>query len=305
MNPQPTITPPSRPGWWKRNWKWFVPVTLGCILLFGAGVIALIVTLVMGSVKSSVPYTKALAQAKADPTVIAEMGTPIEAGWYVTGSVSTTGQNGYADLNIPIHGPNKSGTLHVVALKSPFVEGMDDWKITKLEVKVDGRSEPIALETDSGYKPPVAAQLEPESTGIQVPPVKRQVETGPEVPGAPGVRSGVVGGVPVANEDEPPPPVPGKSPPKIVSGGVLNGKAISLPKPAYPALAKAVKAGGTVLVQVTVDENGKVISATAVSGHPLLRPAATQAAYGARFSPTKLSGQAVKVTGVISYNFVQ
>ena len=58
-------------------------------------------------------------------------------------------------------------------------------------------------------------------------------------------------------------------------------------------------------VQVTVDEDGKVISANAVSGHALLRPAAVQAAYAARFSPTKISGQAVKVTGVIQYNFVQ
>jgi protein TonB len=55
---------------------------------------------------------------------------------------------------------------------------------------------------------------------------------------------------------------------------------------------------------VTVDENGNVVSAQAVSGHPLLQAAAVAAARGAKFSPTKLSGQAVKVTGVIQYNFV-
>jgi TonB family protein len=58
-----------------------------------------------------------------------------------------------------------------------------------------------------------------------------------------------------------------------------------------------------VVVQVTIDETGKVISAKAVSGHPLLQAAAVQAAYGARFSPTQLSGQPVKVTGQINYNF--
>ncbi len=89
-----------------------------------------------------------------------------------------------------------------------------------------------------------------------------------------------------------------------ISGGVLNGKAISLPKPPYPAVARAARASGTVTVQVTVDESGKVISARAVSGHPLLQQAAVQAAYGAKFSPTQLSGQPVKVTGVITYNFV-
>jgi protein TonB len=85
---------------------------------------------------------------------------------------------------------------------------------------------------------------------------------------------------------------------------MLNGKAVSLPKPAYPSIARAARASGAVTVQVTIDESGKVISARAVGGHPLLQQAAVQAAYGARFSPTLLSGQPVKVTGVITYNFV-
>lgn len=89
-----------------------------------------------------------------------------------------------------------------------------------------------------------------------------------------------------------------------ISGGVLNGKAISLPQPVYPPAARAVHASGTVNVQVTIDEKGSVTSASAVSGHPLLRAAATAAARQARFAPTKLSGAPVKVTGVIVYNFV-
>lgn len=91
--------------------------------------------------------------------------------------------------------------------------------------------------------------------------------------------------------------------PKTISGGVLNGKAQNLPTPEYPAAAKAVKASGTVNVQVTIDEDGNVTSANAVSGHPLLRSAAEEAARQAKFPPTQLSGQAVKVTGVIVYNF--
>jgi len=102
----------------------------------------------------------------------------------------------------------------------------------------------------------------------------------------------------------PPPPPPKKEPPKMISGGVLNGKATSLPKPPYPPAARAVRASGAVSVQVVISETGSVISASAVSGHPLLRPAAVQAARGARFSPTLLSGQPVKVSGVITYNFV-
>jgi TonB family protein len=88
-----------------------------------------------------------------------------------------------------------------------------------------------------------------------------------------------------------------------ISGGVLNSKALSLPAPAYPPAARAVKAAGTVVVQVTVDESGNVISAHAVSGHPLLQAAAVAAARGAKFSPVKLSGEPVKVNGMITYNF--
>jgi TonB family protein len=92
--------------------------------------------------------------------------------------------------------------------------------------------------------------------------------------------------------------------PKQISAGVVNGKAVTLPKPEYPAAAKAVRAGGSVNVQVLIDENGDVISAKAVSGHPLLQSAAVQAARQAKFKPTTLSGQPVKVTGIIVYNFV-
>jgi len=104
----------------------------------------------------------------------------------------------------------------------------------------------------------------------------------------------------------PPPPAPPKPKPvpKQISGGVLNGKATSLPKPPYPPAARAVRASGAVSVQVLIDENGNVVSASPVSGHPLLRAAAAQAARGAKFSPTMLSGQPVKVSGVITYNFV-
>jgi TonB family protein len=91
---------------------------------------------------------------------------------------------------------------------------------------------------------------------------------------------------------------------KTISGGILNDKAISLPEPAYSAAARAVRAYGTVNVQVTIDENGDVISAMAVSGHPLLRAGAVQAARQAKFIPTTLQGKTVKVNGTIIYIFI-
>lgn len=130
--------------------------------------------------------------------------------------------------------------------------------------------------------------------------------TGPVNTAGTGSNSGNLGGGGTAESGGAPPPPPPPPPKRTtpVSGGVLNGKAISLPKPPYPAAARAVRASGTVAVQVTISESGSVISAAATGGHPLLRAAAVQAARGARFSPTQLSGQPVKVTGIITYNFV-
>jgi TonB family protein len=92
---------------------------------------------------------------------------------------------------------------------------------------------------------------------------------------------------------------------KQINGGVLNGKALNMPLPEYPAIAKQANASGGVTVEVTVDEEGNVTAANAVSGHPLLRAAAVTAARQAKFSPTKLSGQPVKISGVLVYNFAQ
>lgn len=90
-----------------------------------------------------------------------------------------------------------------------------------------------------------------------------------------------------------------------VGGGVLNGKAIRLPQPDYPVAARNARVEGVVVVAVTIDETGKVIEAHDLCGsNPLLTKVSIEAAYKAEFTPTKLSGQPVKVTGVICYNFV-
>lgn len=189
-------------------------------------------------------------------------------------------------------------------------EAKQEAKPQKVEQNVDIRKELVASVDESRLPP-----KEISAKASDVPPVRRGVTTvigssdsnaAAPMPAGPG--SGSVVGAPakVQIADEPPPPeAPKPTPPRApISGGVLNGKAISLPKPAYPPIARAAHAAGTVVVQVTIDENGSVIAAHAVSGHPLLQGAAVGAARQARFSPTKLSGQPVKVTGVIQYNFV-
>ena len=87
------------------------------------------------------------------------------------------------------------------------------------------------------------------------------------------------------------------------AGGVLAGSAIRTAQPRYPPLAKAARVSGSVVVEVTVDEAGDVLSARALSGHPLFKDSATAAAMGWKFTPTLLDGIAVKVVGTITFNF--
>lgn len=104
-----------------------------------------------------------------------------------------------------------------------------------------------------------------------------------------------------------PAPAPTPAPkPKRATGSfaVLNGKAVSKPEPDYPAEAKAARVQGTVSVLIEVDEAGNVTSAEALGGPAPLRDAAVAAARRAKFSQTRLSGRPVKVTGVVTYNFV-
>ena len=91
---------------------------------------------------------------------------------------------------------------------------------------------------------------------------------------------------------------------KVIRKTIINSEAISLPKPPYPPMAKQMGIHGVVSVQVLIDETGKVVSAKALSGSPFLVSEAQKAAYQARFSPTFLGDQPVKVSGVITYNFL-
>ncbi|HEX8476141.1 MAG TPA: TonB family protein [Pyrinomonadaceae bacterium] len=117
------------------------------------------------------------------------------------------------------------------------------------------------------------------------------------------VESGNSGAPQVKVEGEAPARPLAKGPLKPISGGVLNGKALSLPSPFYPEVAKRIRAAGVVTVEVVIDVTGKVISAKATGGPEVLHQSAEKAAMQARFSPTLLSGQPVKISGTINYNF--
>ena len=189
------------------------------------------------------------------------------------------------------------------------------------------RSNQIAMRTEISMHTPyaerVASKETPEVRPGQAVAIGKFNFT-PEAPGGPvgplgdGTPRGSGyddGGPVVKGAVEPPPPAavptPTPAPPTRQQTGplrlpstIISSKAIDKPAPPYPAIAKAANVQGTVAVQIVIDEQGRVISAKATGGHPLLLNAAVQAAYRARFTPTVLGGQAVTVTGSSPYNFV-
>jgi protein TonB len=219
-------------------------------------------------------------------------------------------------------------SLELLTLVAPVPMAQEETPKAQDEPKPAAKAEPtVAMVKDMAVIAPVTKTNEVAPPTARVVPTNKTlnvmvgdrdvgdvnaVPTGPVgvVGGTGGGGGGGGGGAPKVevSDDPPPPPPPAPTPPPkpktVVSGGVLNGKAISKPQPAYPPIAKAARASGTVTVQILVDEQGRVVSASAVSGHPLLQQAAVSAARQARFSPTLLSGQPVKVSGVITYNFV-
>jgi TonB family protein len=88
---------------------------------------------------------------------------------------------------------------------------------------------------------------------------------------------------------------------------VLREVAINIPEPVYPAMAKSARASGAVEVEITIDQEGNVIAAKAISGHPLLKDSAVQAARKAKFekiSAQDSKGNPTNIKGILVYNFV-
>lgn len=179
------------------------------------------------------------------------------------------------------------------------------------------RDQLIARINDSTKAPETVSSIgshTPEMPTVPVAITGRNVDVvstgsvhGPLTPGHMTGSSNKTGGniVKIDDADKPPPLKVEQTQKKQVynKGSLISSQAVSLPKPPYPAIAKAAGVSGAVTVQILLDETGKVISARAVSGNHLLQAAAVKAAYQARFSPTILSGQPVKVSGIITYNF--
>ena len=201
--------------------------------------------------------------------------------------------NGHQGRDYRISIGDLVGSLQVYATKRRF------YAVAALNTRKDSVVQKQFLnsfalqESVAEVAPTVSAQNETEREPVATP-----------NPAKPETRIGIEGATDNAEENKVDPANPQSARRAPISGGVLNGKAISLPKPEYPAEARAAKAAGTVVVQVVIDEYGNVTSARPVSGHPMLQQVCVLAAWQAKFSPTSLMGEPVKVSGVITYNFV-
>ena len=126
---RPPIVEQKQRSWWERNWKWAVPGIVMTAMTMLVTFIVAIFILVFSLLKSSDVYKESVAAAKANPEVVAALGTPIEEGFLITGQINISGQAGDADLAIPLSGPNGAATVYVEAHKSG-----GSWYYTTLSV---------------------------------------------------------------------------------------------------------------------------------------------------------------------------
>jgi hypothetical protein len=151
MNTQPNqmlssaaVTPGATPaaarkGWFSRNWKWLVPTVL--ILFFVLPL--LLIGSIFAAMKNSDVAKECLLRAQNNALVVERLGTPIEEGWMVSGSINTSMASGDADLAVPISGPKGKGKVYVTARKAAGV-----WDYQAMEVAIEGNDQRINLLTD-------------------------------------------------------------------------------------------------------------------------------------------------------------
>src|SRR5205809_2704515 len=137
---QPAVPPTPRRNWWKRNWKWFVPLGCFSISLLFVVFVGSVVLIVFSAVKSTDVYKDALARAKSHPALIEALGSPVTEGFLVSGNTNVNGASGEANLSIPVSGPKGKGTIYVAARKS-----LGRWNYSGLVLEIERTHQRIDL----------------------------------------------------------------------------------------------------------------------------------------------------------------
>jgi protein TonB len=113
------------------------------------------------------------------------------------------------------------------------------------------------------------------------------------VPG--GVVGGIVGGLPEA----PPPPVA----PLRVGGNIREPRRVSAVPPVYPDLAAKAGLQGTVVIEATINERGRVVDVNLIQGAPLLTDAALEAVKKWVYTPTLVNGVPTPIIMTVTVRF--
>jgi periplasmic protein TonB len=133
-------------------------------------------------------------------------------------------------------------------------------------------------------------------------------DPGPEPMAAAGIHmgSGMPGGLPGIGDGTAPNVTvarPKAIGPTRVSSGVVSGMLLAPIQPVYPAMAKATRTEGVVVMEATISKTGRIESLRAVSGPAMLRGAAMDAVQAARYAPYQLNGEATEVQTTITVVF--
>jgi len=188
----PTSAVAPRKSWFGRNWKWLVPA----LLVVFPGLPLLILGSVFAAIRSSDAAKESLLRAQSNSLLTQQLGTPIEEGWLVGGSINVSGASGDADLAVPISGPKASGRIYVTAHKSAGV-----WSYSLMEAAIDGSNQKINLLSD--VSPAAGVQPTPQGPNVQPPgnpPVEAQAAPAVAQPSDPTASSPGAAAPPAAGQ---------------------------------------------------------------------------------------------------------
>jgi hypothetical protein len=201
LNATPTA---ARKGWFSRNWKWLVPALLIVFLVLPLALLGSI----FAAMKNSDVVKESLLRARSNPLVVQKLGTPIEEGWLVSGSINVSTTSGDADLSVPISGPKGKGNIYVTAHKSAGA-----WDYQVMEAAIEGSNQRVNLLSGLEVTP-----------GAEFPPT-------PPIPTPQGTPPGEAQPVPPAAQPaDPPAPTPATAPaPAAASSGVIQTQDTTYP----------------------------------------------------------------------------
>jgi hypothetical protein len=143
MNEPPSLPNERVPSWWDRNWKWLTVI----LVLVSAVIVTGSLVAIFGAMRSSETYQGALARVQKSPAVIAALGTPMNDGFFFSGTIKVGGGVGRADLALSISGPKGDATVYVVATKSAGV-----WHYDQLIVETE--QPPARIDLSDGKQEP-------------------------------------------------------------------------------------------------------------------------------------------------------